>query len=294
MHAAILQRTSPSCAPSVAADLIASEFIDAVLGDFDRGVVDGVVRWASAASVQYHGDVRAVMIHGPAILSARIGHGERQRADWWNALNAASSRFASTLDAEAQVATPDERRDVDGLIESFLTRLHGTDQFTVEHSRAVSAWCARIAQRMEMSGEELAYVTRAGLIHDIGKMNTPVHILQAPRKLDEGEWAIMREHVLEGQKLVAGITQLDPFVPALRWHHERFAGGGYPDNLGGTELPIAVRVVTVADAFNAMIGRRPYRSPFPPHRALDELRRNAGSQFDPLVVRTMIDVVTRP
>jgi HD-GYP domain-containing protein (c-di-GMP phosphodiesterase class II) len=101
----------------------------------------------------------------------------------------------------------------------------------------------------------------------------------------------MREHVTNGYDIVRGHEHLRDFSPVVRSHHERFEGGGYPDNLDRARIPIAVRIVTVADAFNAMIGRRPYRTPLSPDRAMAELRRNAGTQFDPNVVAALIDVV---
>jgi HD-GYP domain-containing protein (c-di-GMP phosphodiesterase class II) len=101
----------------------------------------------------------------------------------------------------------------------------------------------------------------------------------------------MRLHVLEGYEIVKSDPLLAPFALAVRNHHEHYDGRGYPDGLCGDDIPLAVRIVTVADAFNAMVAPRPYRPSFPPALALDELAWNRGSQFDPDVVDAMIDVV---
>ncbi len=120
---------------------------------------------------------------------------------------------------------------------------------------------------------------------------TPLEILQAPRKLTDAEWNVMRAHVLTGHEMVRDHHKLREFSGVVRSHHERFDGKGYPDQLDRTRIPIGVRIVSVADSFNAMIGRRPYRTPMPPDRAVEELKRNAGGQFDPNVVEALVDVI---
>lgn len=182
--------------------------------------------------------------------------------------------------------------ELDVLLAEMVGRVESVDPITAEHSRAVSAWCGRISTRMGLPRVESSFVARGGLIHDVGKSATPVDILQAPRALSESEWAIMRDHVLSGHAMVRDHPKLTDFAGIVRSHHERFDGAGYPDQLQRAEIPIGVRIVTVADAFNAMIGRRPYRSPFSPSRATAELQAHAGSQFDPNVVSALIDVVS--
>ena len=152
-------------------------------------------------------------------------------------------------------------------------------------------WCWRVAKRLELSRSESYVVTRSGLLHDIGKTMTPIDILTAPRKRTDDEWDVMRRHAAEGEQIVQQSSELHPFAPAVRSHHERFDGRGYPDRLERGFIPFSARIVAVADAFNAMIARRPYRPPLPPTQAIEELKRNSGTQFDPAVVEAMIDVV---
>ena len=182
--------------------------------------------------------------------------------------------------------------EIDVALDDLITRLDASDELTAEHSRAVSSWCARLAHRLALAKHDAIDVARAGLIHDVGKITTPSAILNAPRALDDDEMAIMRDHAVAGAKMVAAIPLVAHFTPAVRNHHERFDGRGYPDGLRASTIPIATRIVTVADAFNAMIGRRPYRPPFSPAVALERLEANRGTQFDPIVVDAMIDVVT--
>ena len=181
--------------------------------------------------------------------------------------------------------------ELDALIDGLITKLEQQDPATAEHSRAVSLWCSRIARRMALSREDTVLVARGGLIHDVGKMLTPKEILQAPRSLDDVEWEIMQRHALDGAEIVSKEPSLQFLVPVVRNHHERFDGRGYPDGLEGANISLGARIVTVADAFNAMIAPRPYRRPFAPFVALEELKRHRGSQFDPRVVEAMIEVV---
>jgi HD-GYP domain-containing protein (c-di-GMP phosphodiesterase class II) len=180
---------------------------------------------------------------------------------------------------------------IDAKIDEVLYRLSERDTTTAEHSRCVGMWCWRIAKRIGMSHEGALLVARSGLVHDIGKVFTPIEILTAPRKLDESEWEIMKQHALQGVQMLADTPELEPLVPAVRWHHERMDGRGYPDALDPVSIPQVARIVSVADAFNAMVARRPYRAPLAPSLAIEELKRHRGTQFDPAIVEAMIDVV---
>jgi HD-GYP domain-containing protein (c-di-GMP phosphodiesterase class II) len=144
---------------------------------------------------------------------------------------------------------------------------------------------------LSFTREETTYAARSGLLHDIGKVKTPASILTAPRALTEQEWAIMKMHALQGTRIVERIPELRVFVPAVRSHHERYDGKGYPDGLIDIDIPLHARVVAVADAFNAMIARRPYRAPLSPAAAIEELKRHSGTQFDRVIVEAMIDVI---
>ncbi|HKU66276.1 MAG TPA: HD domain-containing phosphohydrolase [Candidatus Baltobacteraceae bacterium] len=180
---------------------------------------------------------------------------------------------------------------VDAKIDEVLYRLSEWDTTTAEHSRCVGMWCWRVAKRMGVPRDEALLAARSGLIHDVGKIFTPLEILTAPRKLTEDEWDVMRQHAMQGVNLISDIRELERLVPAVRWHHERMDGRGYPDALDPVSIPFIARIVSVADAFNAMVARRPYRTPLAPSAAIEELKRHRGAQFDPAIVEAMIDVV---
>jgi putative nucleotidyltransferase with HDIG domain len=193
----------------------------------------------------------------------------------------------------ARVSSAHEAIDeIDVVLDDLLTQLDQSDALTAEHSRAVASWCGRLAKRLGSSKDEIVHLTRAGLIHDIGKVTTPAEILGAPRRLDDEEMEIMRRHAEAGAFIVQDVPLIRHLTPAVRNHHERFDGTGYPDRLRFEDIPYVARVVAVADSFNAMIGRRPYRPPLAPSVALERLVEGRGDQFDPDIVDAMIDVVT--
>jgi putative nucleotidyltransferase with HDIG domain len=181
--------------------------------------------------------------------------------------------------------------EVDARIDGLIVRLETRDPLTSEHSRAVAAWCARLGRRLGLDEDDVTFAARSGLLHDIGKVVTPLEILNAPRALDEREWRVIRSHAAAGEAIVRRTPELRQFAPAVRSHHERLDGRGYPDGLPASAIPLMARIVTVADCFNAMIGRRPYRLPMSPTRALEELVSNRETQFDPEVVEAMVALI---
>lgn len=175
-------------------------------------------------------------------------------------------------------------------LRDLVERLDKQDPATAAHGRAVASWCARIVAQLRLGRDEQAFIVRSGLIHDVGKLCIPEELIRAPRALLAAERELMAMHVIEGERLLAEHDALD-FRDAVRSHHERYDGRGYPDGLRGTGIPLPARIVAVADAYDAMTGQRPYRFPMTPDRALLEIERGRGSQFDPGIVEVMLAVV---
>lgn len=187
---------------------------------------------------------------------------------------------------------PESLEPVDLAIETWIDRIGRNDRATAMHSRAVGAWAMRIALHLKIEPAEAVHIGRCGTIHDVGKIGTPLEILTAPRRLTPREWKEMERHVVDGWTMVNDDPLLSTFGAVVRHHHERFDGAGYPDGLAENAIDLPTRIVTVADAFNAMIAERPYRVSLPPAVALEELERHSGTQFDPACVDAMRAVVT--
>jgi diguanylate cyclase (GGDEF)-like protein len=161
------------------------------------------------------------------------------------------------------------------------------------HSQAVAEWSAAVAEQLGLADEEILRVRLGGWLHDVGKIAVPDGILTKPGKLTEEEWDVVRTHPAVGDELLRNFPELALACRAVRHHHERYDGGGYPDRLAGDEIPLEARIVAAADAYSAMTSNRPYQTPRSQTDALAELRRCAGTHLDPLVVDALIAVLTR-
>ena len=159
------------------------------------------------------------------------------------------------------------------------------------HVDDVAELALAVGRVLGLDSEELFSVARAAELHDVGKVAVPDAILSKPGPLDEVEWSVMRQHTIVGDRILSAAPALEPVAKLVRGSHERFDGKGYPDRLAGDEIPLGARIVAVCDAFHAMITDRPYRKAIATSDAIAELRRCAGLQFDPDVVRAFCDVV---
>jgi HD-GYP domain-containing protein (c-di-GMP phosphodiesterase class II) len=137
---------------------------------------------------------------------------------------------------------------------------------------------------MGLAGDELDLLRQAGELHDLGKVAIPDSILSKPGPLDDDEWTFVRQHPVVGERIISAAPALAQVGKLVRASHERFDGSGYPDGRAGEEIPLGARIIAVCDAYDAMIGPRPYRLGMSQEVALDELRRCAGEQFDPAIV----------
>jgi two-component system cell cycle response regulator len=159
--------------------------------------------------------------------------------------------------------------------------------------RDIGELALAVGRELHMGPEGLDEVARAAELHDVGKIAVPDAILDKPGTLDPVEWSFMRRHPLIGERILLAAPALRPVARLVRSSHERFDGTGYPDGLRGDEIPLGARVVAVCDAFDAMTTERPYREPVSEADAIGELRRCAGTQFDPMVVEAFCRVIAR-
>jgi putative nucleotidyltransferase with HDIG domain len=174
--------------------------------------------------------------------------------------------------------------------EALLAMLGERDSQTCCHSKATGEWARRLSESMGLSRELTEFIELCALLHDIGKISTPESILFKPGPLTSAEWDVMRDHSAAGQRILNQIPTLARCALTVRAHHERWDGLGYPDALAGENIPFEARVVAVADAFHAMISDRPYRKAIAPRRALEILQSGRGTQWDPLIVDSMLEL----
>ncbi|MBI3968897.1 MAG: HD-GYP domain-containing protein [Chloroflexi bacterium] len=162
------------------------------------------------------------------------------------------------------------------------------DLYTGSHIDRVTQYCLVIAKELGWSEERLRTVEMGAVLHDIGKIGIEDGILRKQGPLDDAEWRKMRQHPEIGRRIIEGIQFLEPAVPFILYHHERWDGRGYLAGLKGDEIPAEGRIVAIADALDAMLTDRPYRAGMPPEHAIAEIKRSTGSQFDPMMVEALI------
>jgi diguanylate cyclase (GGDEF)-like protein len=235
-------------------------------------------------------------VDGPAALLATAAAALREGGEGF----AIASSYGAVLlpeeaaDASAALLLADRRmyaakhggRDPAGrqTRDVLVTTLREREPDLHEHIEGVAKLALAVAERFGMSIEERYDVARAAELHDIGKIAIPDAILSKPSKLDEAEWDFMRRHTVIGERILASAPAMRSVSKLVRSSHERWDGSGYPDRLAGEEIPLGARIVSVCDAYEAMVSDRPYRTGITPQDAIAELRRCAGSQFDPNVV----------
>ncbi len=175
-----------------------------------------------------------------------------------------------------------------GAVEALAMMVNLRDRYTGAHPDDVSGLAIAVATALGCSEDEATSIGIAARLHDVGKVAVPDAILRKPAALDVNEWAIMRRHSGTGADIVSHIPRLRGIAKVIRGHHERWDGGGYPDGLAGTDIPLGARIVGAADAFHAMIADRPYRAAMTRATAVEHLRRDAGRHFDPAVVEALL------
>jgi putative nucleotidyltransferase with HDIG domain len=174
-------------------------------------------------------------------------------------------------------------------IEALAMAVDAKDQITHGHIRRVQVYALELATRLGVSdGHQLKAIEAAALLHDMGKLAIPEHILNKPGKLTDAEFNKMKQHAAIGADLLSSIKFPYPVVPIVRHHHENWNGLGYPAGIAGTDIPLGARILSVVDCFDALTSDRPYRPRLSPEEAFDILRQRAGSMYDPLVVETFI------
>ena len=178
----------------------------------------------------------------------------------------------------------------DATIEGWSRALDLRDKETEGHSQRVTEVTVRLARAVGMSEAELVHVRRGALLHDIGKMGVPDHILLKPGPLTEDEWVIMRQHPVYAQQLLGPITFLGLALEIPIYHHEKWDGTGYPHGLAGAAIPLAARLFAIVDVWDALCSDRPYRPAWPVARVREHLRAQAGSHFDPEVAQRFLEV----
>jgi diguanylate cyclase (GGDEF)-like protein/PAS domain S-box-containing protein len=212
--------------------------------------------------------------------------GKNRVGDWAKLLKRRTDGTLPWYAADRGVRVPD-------VVAALVAALAAKDPVTAAHTVRCSWYTAKLADELGLGEEEASIVRLASLLHDIGKLAVPDEVLFKPGSLNEDEWTQMKQHPTAALHVLDQIRSIADATPAILHHHEHFDGSGYPDGLAGDDIPLASRILLVTDAFDAMTTDRPYRKAMPVEAATEELKRNSGSQFDPVVVEAFLRILAR-
>lgn len=175
---------------------------------------------------------------------------------------------------------------------SLVRALEEVDQDTQEHVERTRNMGRALGQQLGLSDAQLSALELLCLLHDIGKIAIPLDILNKPGKLTDAEWAALRSHADKGYQIALVSKELKPIADYIRYHHERWDGKGYPARLAGDDIPVLSRIIAIVDAYDAMVNDRCYRKALPPEYAMQEIRNNAGTQFDPHMAEVFLELLS--
>lgn len=184
-----------------------------------------------------------------------------------------------------------DKKIISQSLNTFARLIDAKDKYTKGHSVRVAAYTREIAKRMGMSSEEVDYLGYIALMHDCGKMGIPDSVLSKPGALTAEERKIIESHTLLGGEVLESFTAIEGIRDGALYHHERYDGEGYPKGLRGEEIPLCARIICIADSYDAMSSNRCYRKHLSDEKILSELAENAGKQFDPDIVKHMINMI---
>ncbi|MCR5147231.1 MAG: HD-GYP domain-containing protein [Clostridia bacterium] len=179
---------------------------------------------------------------------------------------------------------------VDG-IQSLRNSVGEKDQYTLGHSDRVSDFAVLIGKKMGLPEEEIQTLKIGGLCHDIGKIGIEDSILFKETRLSDDEFAKMKRHPAIGVEMLENKAIFKKIIPIVKYHHERYDGKGYPDNLAGEQIPLLARITSVADAFDAMSSKRTYNAVMDVNAIKQEFQNNRGTQFDPIATDVFVDIL---
>jgi HD-GYP domain-containing protein (c-di-GMP phosphodiesterase class II) len=178
-------------------------------------------------------------------------------------------------------------------VRMLAAAIDAKDPYTRGHSERVSRFSMAIAQRLDLSDEEVEKIRISALLHDVGKIGIDDRILRKPGALSDEEFEIMKQHPAKGAAIMSGVAQLIDIIPGMKYHHEKWSGGGYPEGLEGEQIPMQARIVAIADTFDAMTTNRPYQKAMELGYVVEKIKSFGGTRFDPRVVDAFVNAVKR-
>jgi putative two-component system response regulator len=274
-----------------ALEAVEAEEPDLILLDIDMPRLDGI---AVCEQLKAHPTRRLIPI---VILTASNDRNTRLRGIAAGADDYLSKPFDSkellirTKVLLRQRALNQKLDATEGVLFALARAVEARDRHTIHHAERVGRYAEAMGAAHGLSPEDGELLYHGGVLHDLGKIAIPDAILLKPGPLTAAEFATMRQHSVEGERICLSLRSVSHYLPIIRHHHERVDGSGYPDHLAGSDIPIGARITAIADSWDAMVSDRPYRAGLDEDEALRRLRQGAGTQWDAGLVRVFVDLL---
>ncbi|TMC75089.1 MAG: response regulator [Chloroflexi bacterium] len=274
-----------------ALDAVAAEEPDLILLDIDMPRLDGI---AVCEQLKAHPIRRLIPI---VILTASNDRGTKLRGIAAGADDYLSKPFdpkellIRTKVLLRQRALNQRLDATEGVLFALARAVEARDRHTIHHAERVGRYAEAIGAAHGLGVEDGELLFHGGVLHDLGKIAIPDAILLKPGPLTDQEFAVMKTHSVEGERICLSLRSVSHYLPMIRHHHERVDGAGYPDHLVGNDIPLGARIAAIADAWDAMVSDRPYRPGLDEEEALRRLRNGAGSQWDAGLVGVFVDLL---
>jgi len=207
------------------------------------------------------------------------------------ALAGSFNHMAAQIEAyiERLVKAAQENRELFvSSIRMIATAIDAKDPYTRGHSDRVCAYSMAVAREMGLKGAELEEVRVSAMLHDVGKIGIDDRVLRKPSALNDDEFAMIKSHPFTGAQIMEPVPQLKNIIPGIKYHHENWGGGGYPEGIKGEDIPRIARIIAVADTFDAMTTDRPYQKAMSPRYAAEKIRSLVGKRFEPAIVEAFL------
>ena len=208
----------------------------------------------------------------------------KQKGQWANSPNSRQRMIPNKPLKQGENVIPE-------LIKTFVSLIEEKDKFLKGHSETVASNCVRFCTKLGLPKKEVEKSYLAGLLHDIGMVFLPQEIIERPGKITDDEFILVKQHPVIAEKILSNLSLFSNILPIIRYHHERYDGGGYPDHIKGEEIPLVARVLHLVDSWESMVSDRSYREALSREQALQELEKNAGKQFDPTLVKAFVEFI---
>jgi HD-GYP domain-containing protein (c-di-GMP phosphodiesterase class II) len=181
--------------------------------------------------------------------------------------------------------------ELEGIVVTLARAVEDRDHSSAGLSEKVAHWAMQLGTAIGLPDDQLTYLYKAALLHDVGTLSVPVGVLSKEGRLDPSEFSQVKRHPVVGEEILGALPRAQQLLPAVRHHHERIDGAGYPDGLGGDAIPLFARIISIADAFVAMTSDRPYRRRRSKEEAIRTLEQGAGKQWDANLVERFLRLV---